>query len=203
MKYCNKINIGKISGVFGVKGELKLFHYSGERERIAGMKELFLHSDEGMRRMEVESLRYSGKTPILKLAGTDDRNAAESYIGAEVFVLFDRLVPPEEGRYYVADLIGLRVEDERGEYLGDAAEIIDNPAHDILRVTSADGDWMLPMVDVFVLSVDTEAGRIEVRVPDGLIPEKRSTEKRADAGLTGDGTGAGCAEMNREGTKKT
>jgi 16S rRNA processing protein RimM len=171
LRYCNneKIHIGKISGASGLKGELKLFHYSGERERIAGIGELFLRSNTEMRRVEVESMRVQGRTPILKFAGIDDRNAAESLIGAEVFAESESLVPLEDDQFYVTELVGLRVEDERLGYLGDVAEVIDNPAHDILRISGANGEWLLPMIDVFVLNVDTENGRISVRAPEGLI----------------------------------
>jgi 16S rRNA processing protein RimM len=171
LKYCNdeKIHIGRVSGAFGVKGEVKLFHYSGEGERIAGIGELFLHSEAGEKRVTVESLRFNGRTPIVKFGGVDDRNAAEALIGSEVFAEVGSLAPLEDEQFYVTDLVGLRVEDEQMGYLGDVVEVIDNPAHDILRVSGARGEWLLPMVDVFVLDIDTEAGRISVRTPEGII----------------------------------
>ncbi|MDR2156885.1 MAG: ribosome maturation factor RimM [Clostridiales Family XIII bacterium] len=166
-----KIHIGRIAGVFGLKGELKLFHCSGERERISGIKELFLRSGADERRAEVESLRYSGKIPIVKLAGTDDRNAAERLVGFDVFALSDSLSPLQDGQYYVTDLIGLRVEDEQRGDVGRVIGVIDNPAHDILRVANEKGEWLLPLVDVFVSGIDTESGRIGVNVPNGLIED--------------------------------
>jgi 16S rRNA processing protein RimM len=177
LRYCNneKIHIGKISGASGLKGEIKLFHYSGESERIAGIGELFLQLNADMRRVEVESLRIQGRTPILKFVGIDDRNAAESLIGAEVFAASESLAPLEDGQFYVTELVGLSVEDERMGYLGDVAEVIDNPAHDILRISGANGEWLLPMIDVFILNIDTEHRRISVRVPEGLTGSGRGS----------------------------
>ncbi|MDR0596655.1 MAG: ribosome maturation factor RimM [Clostridiales Family XIII bacterium] len=196
------IRIGKISGASGLRGEIKLFHDSGERERIAGIEELFLSrpicggtpkrggeaersferlagglsgarraaDGGGPYRVEVLSMRYTGKTPILRVRGVETREAAESLIGALVYARKGSLAPLDEGSYFVEDLAGLEVVDEGGGRVGEVAGIIDNPAHDILRIAPGAGgeEILLPMVDEFVLSVAPGDGRIVVRLPDGI-----------------------------------
>jgi 16S rRNA processing protein RimM len=193
----NRIRIGKIVGVSGLKGELKLFHDSGERERLVGVKTLFFlrgvdsfrADDEGFTTERVLSIRYHGKTPVLKIAGIETRDDAERYIGVFVYVDRNALAPLEEDSYFVEDIVGFSVVDEAGKTLGRISGVLDNPAHDILRIApmtpeevlaedsardsthaaEAKNEILLPMVDVFVRNVDTEARRVVVRLPAGLV----------------------------------
>ncbi|MDR2609831.1 MAG: ribosome maturation factor RimM [Clostridiales Family XIII bacterium] len=168
------IEIGKVSGAAGVKGEIKLYHYSGERERLAGIRELFFKSEEESEPYPVDSVRYvgNGKTPIIKSARIADRNAAEALVGKRVFVRQRDLAPLDEDSYYVRDLIGAEVYGADNALLGTVKEIVDNPAHDILVVERESGDFMLPFVDVFITSIQfgTDGGpaRVTATLPDGL-----------------------------------
>jgi 16S rRNA processing protein RimM len=173
------IEIGKVSGAVGIKGEIKIHHYSGESERLAGVGEFFLESDGDPEPFAMKSIRYNGRTPILSLGGVDNRNAAEALRGRRVFVRRENLAQLEAGGYYVSDLIGVAVEDEGGNNLGSVVEILDNPAHDILvvqpRINESDGktkNFFVPFVDVFILGVDVDEDgapvKIRVSLPEGL-----------------------------------
>jgi 16S rRNA processing protein RimM len=165
-----RIKIGKISGASGVKGEMKLFHYSVERERIAGIGELFFLTDAGGPvRRKVLSMRYRGKTPLLLVEGVGTRTAAEALTGAEVYADKDALRPLDADSYYVEALTGCAVVDEDGVRIGEVVGVLDNPAHDILRIVSPDGaELLLPMIDRFILSVNTEEKLVTVNPADGL-----------------------------------
>jgi len=165
-----KLKIGKIAGAFGVRGEVKLFHFSGERERIAEIKELYLRETH---RYGVQSIRYSGKTPILKLEGVSERSAAETLYGADVYVSPESLTPLDSDSYYVEDLIGMSVIGTDGAYIGIITDVIDNPAHDILTIArGGDGpaaEFFLPLADVFVHGIDSAARVVTVDLPEGLM----------------------------------
>jgi 16S rRNA processing protein RimM len=174
------ILIGKIFGAAGVKGEIKLFHDSGERERIAGVGELFFLPkkqggadgvEPGFIRRKVLSMRYVGKTPVLLVEGIRTRDEAESLSGDEVYVERDALAPLGDDGYYVDEITGFTVADETGSRIGKVSGILDNPAHDILRICPARGgdELLLPMVDVFVIAIDQGRREITVRLPDGLM----------------------------------
>ena len=186
-----KILIGKISGVSGIRGEIKLFHFSGERERIAGIKVLYLHfsdgkvpgtaygaeaagtvSDGNFFRYDVTSMHYNGKIPIIKLDGIDSRDAAEQMIGCEVFAEPESLVPLSEGSYYISDLIGMHVIGADSSEIGTVKDVISNPAHDILVIAhNLDGEKsevLLPLVDIFIVSIDAEKRIITVNLPEGI-----------------------------------
>jgi 16S rRNA processing protein RimM len=80
------------------------------------------------------------------------------------------LAPLGEDSYYVDAITGFAVVDEGGVRIGEAVGVIGNPAHDLLRIAGADGgaEFLLPMIDAFVLSVDMAGREIRVRPPDGL-----------------------------------
>jgi 16S rRNA processing protein RimM len=80
--------------------------------------------------------------------------------GAALQVERAELPPPEEGEYYVFQLVGLEVEEEGGRRLGRVTEVSPGPANDVLEL---DGGLALPLVDACVQEVDLAAGRILVR----------------------------------------
>jgi 16S rRNA processing protein RimM len=159
------IRIGRISGASGLKGEVKLYHESGDAESLSRATSLFLCNNQALRTpvpYTILSLRVQGRTPILGLAGVSDRNAAEALIGSEVYVDEDLIRPTEEDAYLVSDLIGLPVIDtEAGEEVGRVRGVVDNPAHDLLEVDRPGGGTLLiPLADVFIKEVDLTSGYI-------------------------------------------
>ena len=160
-----KIKIGRIVGAAGLRGEVKLYHDSGDTESLSRATSLFL-CDENAETIsdtyDIVSLRVHGRTPIIGFVGITDRNAAEALIGKIVFVDEDAIRPTEDDAYLVSDLISLSVLDvNSGEEIGRVSGIVDNPAHDLLEVTSDDESIMLiPMADVFIKEINLSKGHI-------------------------------------------
>jgi 16S rRNA processing protein RimM len=158
------IRIGRIAGASGLRGEVKLYHESGDIESLSRAASLFLCNQEAQDLVSyaVVSLRVQGRTPILGLCGVTDRNGAEALIGSDVYVDEDAIRPTEEDAYLVSDLIGLAVVDAvTGAEIGRVLGVVDNPAHDLLEVRGGDGrNLLIPMADVFIKGVDLAAGKI-------------------------------------------
>jgi len=164
-----KIRIGRIAGAQGLRGEVRLYHDSGDEEAIRRVNVLFLSKDRISAEYRVEGLRMQKRTPILKLSGVGDRNAAEALIGAEAFVLLDEARPHEEGSWLVSDLAGLDVllAEKGGVSIGKVRGILDNPAHDLLEIETDRGLRLLPFIDAFVREVDVAGGRVLITPPEG------------------------------------
>jgi 16S rRNA processing protein RimM len=161
--------IGKLAAASGIKGELKLYHYSGDRENLKGLSELYVENVS----YKAELIRFASKVAIIRLDGVETRNDAELLVGREVYIEADSLPPLPDDSFYVRDLIGMDVYDFGGrgigEFVGVVKDIIDNPAHDILLITDVnDKEYMLPLVDAFVLDIDEERRIIKANIPDGL-----------------------------------
>jgi 16S rRNA processing protein RimM len=92
--------------------------------------------------------------------------------------------PLPEGHFYHHELLGLEVVDEDGALLGQLSEILQTGANDVYVVKAAQrGELLLPAIESVVVRIDVAGHRIQVRVPDGLIPESpRSRVKGSPAG---------------------
>ena len=166
-----KILIGKISGAQGLHGEVRIYHDSGDEEALRRLSTLFLRNDKIETAHRIEGLRMQKRTPILKLSGIEDREAAEALCGKEVFALLCEARPDEEGVWLVSDLVGLEVfNTEAGSApLCRIRAVIDNPAHDILEIETPGGIRLLPFVDMFVREVDTVGGGVYIAPPEGWL----------------------------------
>jgi 16S rRNA processing protein RimM len=155
-----------------VRGELRVQILTDYPERLGQHTYLYLASPDSpdtVRRYPVEKLRHHKKVLLLKLGGCDDRNAAEELRGQLVQIPFEEAVPLEEGEYYHFQLIGVRVETENGEVLGQVVEMLETGANDVYIVRGPRGEVLLPAVDDVVLELDLRAQRMVVRLPPGLL----------------------------------
>ena len=161
-----KIKIGKIVNIVGLKGEVKVYNYSDSIEIYETIESIYVED----RLTVIENVRAQKNMVILKLEGADDRNAAEALRGKELYITEDDLPELPEGQYYVRDLIGMSVTEEDGNLLGHVTDVLQNTAQDIFEVESENGKKLLiPKVDQFVLDIDAEKREITVRLIEGML----------------------------------
>ena len=107
---------------------------------------------------------------ILKLRGIEDRNASEAQKNKGVYIEETDLAELPEGTYYIRDLIGMKILDEKGQPLGTLNNVLQNSAQDLYEIRLEEGrKILLPVVREFVLDVDPEQKTIRVRLPEGLL----------------------------------
>jgi 16S rRNA processing protein RimM len=145
----DRVTVGRVGKPHGLEGAFVVEHASDDLDRYAEGTSLQV---DGEPATIVESKRAGGR-PVIRL----DREVER---GAELAVDRADLPPPEEGEYYVFQLVGLDVEEEGGRRLGRVVEVSSTPANDVLEL---DGGLALPLVDACVQEVDLDAGRILVR----------------------------------------
>jgi 16S rRNA processing protein RimM len=143
------VKVGRVGKPHGLGGAFVVEDASEAEERFALGAELFVN---GTPAEVVESKRAGGR-PVIRLDRPVER-------GAELQVSRDSLPEPEAGSYYVFQLVGLAVEEEGGEALGQVVEVAPGVANDVLEL---DTGLALPLVDACVQQVDLDAGRIVVR----------------------------------------
>lgn len=161
-----KILIGKIVNVVGLKGELKVYCYTDKKEQFEELGRIWL--DEEI--YSIRNVRYQGNVVILKLEGINDRNAAEACRNKGVYIEESDLPQLPEGTYYVRDLVGLQVRDEMGAALGELTDVVQSSSQDLYQIRTESGKQiLLPAVKEFVLAVDMEERSVTVRLPDGLL----------------------------------
>ena len=154
--------LGRISGLFGVRGWVKVYSYTDPREAVLDYDRWLLSGTNGWREATVAEGQRHGKTIIARLDGCIDREQAAQLVGTEIAVPRDELPEAEQGRFYWSDLEGLRVVHRDGTELGRVAYLLETGANDVL-VVDGEQERLIPFVmDKVILDVDLENDRIEV-----------------------------------------
>ena len=165
-KNMGRIKIGKIVNASGLKGEVRVYNYSGSRERYNELKSIFVEDVEH----DIEKVRYVRDLVVLKLSGIDSRDAADGARGGDVYIDEKDLPDLPEGAYYIRDMIGITVDDERGNTIGTLSDVIQGRAQDLYEVDMADGrKALIPAVEEFITGVDIEKRHMTVKLIEGLI----------------------------------
>lgn len=155
--------LGKIVGLHGVRGELKLESYTEPRTQIFRYQPWRMRSASGESTLEGCRGRAQGKGIVAELPGVTDRDAAAALVGSEIWVARSALPPPAPGEYYWSDLEGLEVSTVEGVALGTVSHLLATGANDVLVVRHADRERLIPfLVGQFVTEVDLDAGRVTV-----------------------------------------
>lgn len=155
--------VGKIVGLHGVQGWIKLESYTEPRVSIFDYRPWTI--EFAGKKIEIDHVqgRAQGKGLIGKLTGYDDRDAAATLIGASIRISRSQLPRSSPGEYYWADLEGLDVVTLEGVVLGKVSHLFSTGANDVLVVADATRERLIPFVtEQFVKTIDLKNSRITV-----------------------------------------
>jgi 16S rRNA processing protein RimM len=164
------VTIGKIVGVHGIKGYVKL-HCEVESFSILapGHSVIIRDSKGSSRMMEIVDARPQGKMLLLLLKGISDRNTAEMLPGSELMVEKSSLPELEPDTYYWADIVGMSVVSVDGRPVGTVASLIETGSNDVYVVQTPDaGEVLIPAIASVVLEIDLNHKIMRVNLPEGL-----------------------------------
>lgn len=123
---------------------------------------------------EILTLRVDNKGRwVMRLDGVHDREAAEALRGAELVIESEDLPALDEGRYYVHELVGCRVQDTHGGDLGEVVRVVSGP-QDWLEIENDEGRSLVPMVRSMLKQVDVRGRCIVIDPPQGLVEATRA-----------------------------
>jgi len=158
----DSIVVGKVAGVYGVRGWVRVLSYTRPKENILDLSPWRIVL--GGETVETSLLdgRLHGKGLVAQLDKCADRDQAMAWVGADIEVARSQLPAAGEDEYYWADLIGLQVVTTGGAVLGEVTDLMETGANDVL-VVNGESEHLIPAVfDRYILRVDLEQGRIEV-----------------------------------------
>jgi 16S rRNA processing protein RimM len=157
-----RVILGKIAGVYGVRGWVKVISETKPKENIFDYIPWQIKLNGEWCTVEVIQGKSHGKGLVAQLESYDDRDQARQLVGAEIAIFKHQLPQAEEGEYYWADLIGLNVITLDGKTLGKVDHLLETGANDVL-VVKGEREHLIPFVQgQFILQVDLEAGLIRV-----------------------------------------
>ncbi len=162
------IKVGQIIGTFGIRGEVKLFPITSNVQRFSEPVEFIIGDNQIV---TIKSFRQDKRILILKFNEFDNINQIEKYKGEYLYVASENLYELEEDEYFHHDIIGLEVfEDDL--LVGKIIDIIENPANDIYIVETKKGkQFFLPAVKEFILNIDVNENRVNIKTIEGMINE--------------------------------
>lgn len=156
----SQVVIGTISGLYGVKGWVKVFSYTDPKENVLRYTPWLVNGQP----IDLEDGKPQGKGIIAKLVGVDDRDQAMALLQTDICILREQLpkLPPDE--FYWSDLIGLRVINSEGVDFGCISQLFETGANDVIVVKNADRERLLPFVwDDVIERIDLNNREMRVR----------------------------------------
>ena len=154
--------LGRILGLFGVRGWVKVYSYTEPREAVLDYDRWLLSDNGEWQEATVAEGQRHGNTIIARLDGYVDRDQAASLVGTEIGVPRESLPQTGKDEFYWSDLEGLRVVLSDGRELGRVEYLLETGANDVM-VVKGEQERLIPFVmDKVVLGVDLDKGEIEV-----------------------------------------
>ena len=162
----DRIKVGKVTGAFGIRGELKVYPYTDRPERFKELDSVWA----GEKEYGMKNVKKKKKMVLLRLDGITDRNAAETLRGLDLAIDREHLRELEEDEYFIFDLIGLEAVDENGNHIGRVSDVIQNSSQDLYEIETEDRKkHLIPAVYEFIPEISLDSGIMTIKPIPGLL----------------------------------
>ncbi len=168
------LEIGRIVGTHGLKGDLKVRPSFGDPELLLAIEQIMLRLPSGDE-LTVEPSRQSlhkGQV-LLRLQGYESINQAEPLVGGSILLPQELLPELDSDEYYWHQLEGIEVIDAQSGSIGCIQDMFTTAAHDTYVVKGRFGEVLIPAVEQFIQEVNLEEKIMHVDLPEGLIPQQQ------------------------------
>ena len=166
------IVIGRIGGVFGVRGWMKITSYTRPKENIFTYSPWRINFENDWKEIQIKEFQQRGERLLVKIVGIDSPEVARQFIHCDIAILREQLPRLTDDKHYWYDLIGLEVHNQDDVVLGKVNEIAETGANDVLVIMNdANEKILIPFVKgVYVKKVDLNASllRVEWHMNDDL-----------------------------------
>jgi 16S rRNA processing protein RimM len=160
--------VGKISNAHGIKGEVKVIPFLDEIGQFLSFKSVYIKQNkDSLKKLKVQHVRIHKKSVLLMLQDISTRNDAEALINAEILIdrEQDRLA---EDEFYIADIIGMRVLDASGQYIGVIKDVLTTTGSvDTLEIQTAENSKLIyvPFRKCYFNNINPEKGTLMGNIP--------------------------------------
>ena len=162
--------VGKVCRAHGIKGEVKIYPFSQSPENFVHYKELLLVDLSGRQyNYPIVRARSHERLAIIALDGVSSRDKAEELVGSEVWIRKESLPKIGPNEFYWQDMVGMAVFTTEGQGLGTIKSIFAAGVHDVFVVSGHGKEFLIPAQEEFIEQVDTQAKKMVVRTPPGLL----------------------------------
>ena len=162
-KASDYVVLGRINGLYGVRGWVKIYSHTEPRENILSYTPLYVKLKNGWTPLERLAGKRHGKGVIAQFSAYEDRDLAATLVGADIAVRKEQLPAGEKDEFYWHELVGLQVQTLEGQALGVVDHLLETGANDVLVVKQGDTERLIPYIPGEVITdIDLESGEIRV-----------------------------------------
>jgi 16S rRNA processing protein RimM len=164
------IEVGRILGARGVRGELKVEHWCDNPTVFFKIGNYFI--DEGRKKLDVVSFREYKTIILINILGMTDKDHAKSLAEKVIYAKREDIMV-EEGRYLIQDLIGMQVLNvDTAQNYGVVQDVIKTGANDVYFIKNDEGkEYLIPVIDDVVKGISLETNRISIKPMRGLFDD--------------------------------
>jgi 16S rRNA processing protein RimM len=157
-----RLLIGKINGLFGIKGFVKVFSYTKPRKNIVTFETWYLEKDGQYQKVKVQQGREQSKTIVALLEYFDTPEKSATLVGKNIYIDKMQLPDIKDDQYYWDDLITLDVFDQNNENIGRVDSLIETGSNDVLVIKKSKKEILVPFIEPFIIKVSLKDKQIFV-----------------------------------------
>ena len=161
--------LGKITKPHGIRGEVKVYPYSGDPENLLHYSSVLIAAgeDADLVPYTIERARVQKNSVLLQLENCSTRNDAEELVDCQLYVHEDELPEPDQDEFYLRDLEGKQMVTEQGQVIGRVTGILTGAGQDLARVKDGTQEYLIPLIPEFLVAIDEN--EVRVSLPPGLL----------------------------------
>ena len=158
-----------IVGAHGIKGAVRVKFFTDTPEYYLSVNIFVLENAGQLQNLKVSRILPTKKGWIILFEDVDSRNAAEKIKGCRLLLPDEQLKPLDSDEFFVHQLIGCKVEDQNGLFLGEVTDFLETGANNVYEVHNGKSEFLIPDVPHVVLELDLEKQRMVIDPLPGLI----------------------------------
>ena len=163
--------IATIVGAHGIKGAIKAKYVTNTPDYYLKEKELFLEKAGILNAVKVLRINKSKNCWVIFCEEINSRDDAEVLKGCRLLLPDAKLRPLESNEVFLHQIIGCRVEDQKGMFLGEIIDIMETGANNVYEVSNGSSVFLVPDVPHVVKKLNVETQRMVIDLLPGLIDE--------------------------------
>ena len=161
--------LGKITKIFGLKGEVLVFLDTDEPHKYYNLKSVFFDIEGEPIPFFIQSIKQKSNNQLIVKFDEINLENVNSFVNISLYLPLSMLPPLEGNKFYFHEINGYIIMDVNYGELGFCDHVLEFPQQAVFQIKNPKGEILIPIVDDYIKKVDKENKIIEVETPAGLI----------------------------------
>lgn len=161
------LHCAKIVNTHGVMGEMKAICLADSPAFFKKIKTVYVDNKP----YSLKGVKEHKGNLLIRFEEIDNMTKAEALKGKDVFVKREEAPKLPKGRYYIVDLIGLKVLKDDGSEIGEITDVFATGSNDVYEVLGKK-KYYIPVIDDVVKEIDIEGGKVIITPLKGLLDDE-------------------------------